>query len=49
LQEKFTAKDLEKCISGDDRALWRSIQNEIATSHKEGRKTIWTLKRDSDI
>jgi hypothetical protein len=49
LQEKFTAKDLEKCISGDDRALWRSIQKEIATSHKEGRKTIWTLKRDFDI
>ncbi len=51
LSTEFTAKDLESCTTGNDRTLWRSIQNEIATSRKEkeSRKTLWTLKRESDI
>lgn len=43
ISEEFAAKDLENCLSGDDRKQWRMIQNEIATSHKDGRKTLWKL------
>ena len=45
---EFSAKDLEECTSGDDRALWRTMRNEIATSRQEGRKELWILKRETD-
>jgi len=43
LNEEFTAKDLEQCLSGDDRKQWRDLRDEIATSRKEVKKTFWKL------
>lgn len=50
LNEEFTASDLEKCLSGDDRVQWRNIKNEIATIiRKDGKKTFWKLNvEDAD-
>lgn len=48
LPEEFTSKDLEECTSGNDRSLWRAMREEIATSCKDGRRELWTLKRESD-
>ncbi len=43
LNEEFTATDLASCMCGDDRDMWRKIQNEIATSREDSRKTLWKL------
>jgi len=47
LPEEFTSKDLENCIRGEDRELWRNQRNEIAISRKDGRKTLWKLKNEN--
>lgn len=43
LNEEFENKDLEGCINGNDRDLWRTTRNEIAKPRKDGRKTYWKL------
>lgn len=48
LPEEFSAKDLEGCLSGDDRTLWRNMRDEIAVSKKHGTKTLWTLTKESN-
>jgi len=47
LNEEFTATDLENCTSGSDRDLWRELQDGIATSRKDGRKTLWKLNSEA--
>ncbi len=49
LHEEFSSKDLENCLSGDDRNLWRAMRDEIAISRREGRQELWTLKRETDV
>jgi len=46
LNEEFISSDLEKCLSGNDRKLWRDSRDEITTSRKDGNKTLWKLKID---
>lgn len=43
LNEEFENKDLESCINGNDRDLWRTTRNEIATPRKVARKTYWKV------
>jgi len=46
LNEEFISSDLENCLSGNDRKLWRDSRDEIATSRKDGKKILWKLKID---
>ena len=44
LPENFTVTDLKKCTSGDDRKLWNTEKDSIATLvEKDGNKEIWEL------
>ena len=44
LPEAFSMTDLENVISGDDKALFRAIRDDITSNRKDGRKTFYTLK-----
>ena len=50
LKEEFTAKDLENCLSGDDRDQWRNIRDDIAeVVRKDGKKTYWKLNQKDEL
>lgn len=45
LNDEFIASELENCLSGDDRDMWRKIRNDIAIkTKKERQKVFWRLK-----